>query len=55
MEQAVEVLQRMYGPNAWYRLDGQEQAMQHIMAGAGQVLAILRTSEGKSLLYLLPC
>jgi hypothetical protein len=55
MEQAVEVLQRIYGPNAWYRSDGQEQATQHIMAGAGQVLAILRTSEGKSLLYLLPC
>jgi superfamily II DNA helicase RecQ len=55
MEQATEVLQRMYGPDARYRSDGQEQAMQHIVAGAGQVLAILRTSEGKSLLYLLPC
>jgi superfamily II DNA helicase RecQ len=29
--------------------------MEHILAGARQVLAILRTSEGKSLLYLLPC
>ncbi|RHZ43201.1 uncharacterized protein CDV56_101253 [Aspergillus thermomutatus] len=55
MEQAMEVLQRMYGPDARYWSDGQEQAMQHIVAGAGQVLAILRTSEGKSLLYLLPC
>ncbi|RHZ43882.1 uncharacterized protein CDV56_100714 [Aspergillus thermomutatus] len=55
MEQAMEVLQRMYGLNAQYRSDGQEQAMKHIVAGAGQVLTILRTSEGKSLLYLLPC
>jgi superfamily II DNA helicase RecQ len=51
----MEVLQRMYGPDAQYRSDGQEQAMQHIMVGVGQVLAILWTSEGKSLLYLLPC
>jgi superfamily II DNA helicase RecQ len=29
--------------------------MQHIIAGVGQVLVILWTSEGKSLLYLLPC
>ncbi|KKZ64045.1 hypothetical protein EMCG_01647 [[Emmonsia] crescens] len=29
--------------------------MEHIVDGAGQVLAILRTSEGKSLLYLVPC
>jgi superfamily II DNA helicase RecQ len=51
----MEVLQRMYSPDAQYRSDGQEQAMQHIIAGVGQVLAILQTSKGKSLLYLLPC
>lgn len=51
----MEVVQWMYGPDVWYWSDRQEQAMQHIMAGAGQVLAILWTSEGKSLLYLIPC
>lgn len=55
MEEAQEILQRMYGADAEYRSPGQQQAMEHILAGAGQVLAILRTSEGKSLLYLLPC
>ncbi|KAJ5117445.1 DNA helicase [Penicillium atrosanguineum] len=55
MEEAQEILQRMYGADAAYRSPGQQQAMEHILAGAGQVLAILRTSEGKSLLYLLPC
>ncbi|KAF9882608.1 hypothetical protein FE257_005966 [Aspergillus nanangensis] len=52
---ALEVLQRMYGDAAQYRSSQQQQAMEHIVNGAGQVLAILRTSEGKSLLYLLPC
>ncbi|KAJ5117450.1 DNA helicase recq5 [Penicillium atrosanguineum] len=55
MDQAMEVLQRMYGSNAQYRSSGQQRAMEYILAGSGQVLAILRTSEGKSLLYLLPC
>jgi superfamily II DNA helicase RecQ len=55
MDQAMKVLQRMYGAEAQYRTEGQQRAMEHIVAGAGQVLAILRTSEGKSLLYLLPC
>lgn len=55
MDQAMEVLQRMYGEDARYRTKGQQRAMEHIVAGAGQVLAVLRTSEGKSLLYLLPC
>jgi superfamily II DNA helicase RecQ len=55
MDQAMEVLQRMYGTNARYRSSGQQQAMEYILAGSGQVLAILRTSESKSLLYLLPC
>lgn len=55
MDQAMEVLQRMYGTNAQYRSSRQQQAMEYILAGSSQVLAILRTSEGKSLLYLLPC
>ncbi|KAL4911644.1 P-loop containing nucleoside triphosphate hydrolase protein, partial [Aspergillus aurantiobrunneus] len=38
-----------------YRSPEQRRAMEHVVNGAGQVLAILRTSEGKSLLYLLPC
>jgi superfamily II DNA helicase RecQ len=29
--------------------------MEYVVEGSGQVLAILRTNEGKSLLYLLPC
>lgn len=55
MDEAQEILQRMYGADAEYRSPQQRQAMEHILAGSGQVLAVLRTSEGKSLLYLLPC
>jgi hypothetical protein len=44
MDQAYEVLQRMYGVHAQYRSRGQQQAMEYILAGAGQVLAILRTT-----------
>lgn len=55
MDQALAVLQRMYGADAQYRSPEQQRAMEHVANGAGQVLAILRTSEGKSLLYLLPC
>ncbi|CAO3682565.1 unnamed protein product [Umbelopsis ramanniana] len=54
MDQAKVVLQRMYGADAKYRRSEQQQAMKLIMEGWGQVLAILRTSEGKSLLYFLP-
>ncbi|KAL4935815.1 P-loop containing nucleoside triphosphate hydrolase protein [Aspergillus oleicola] len=55
MEEARAVLERMYGEDATYRSAEQERAMKHVINGDGQVLAILRTSEGKSLLYLLPC
>ncbi|OKO97894.1 hypothetical protein PENSUB_9820 [Penicillium subrubescens] len=51
----MEVLQRMYGGNAQYRSSGQQKAMEYILASSGQVLPILRTSEGKSSLCLLPC
>lgn len=55
MDEAQEILRRMYGADAEYRSPKQRQAMEHILSGCGQVLAVLRTSEGKSLLYLLPC
>ncbi|KAI8583234.1 hypothetical protein K450DRAFT_222642 [Umbelopsis ramanniana AG] len=55
MDQAMEILQKMYGADAQYRSSGQQKAMEYILEGSAQVLAILRTSEGKSLLYLLPC
>lgn len=54
MDQAMEVLRRMYGTDARYRTGMQQRAMEHTLAGVGQALAILRTSEGKGLLYLLP-
>ncbi|KAL4958620.1 uncharacterized protein BDV14DRAFT_186373, partial [Aspergillus stella-maris] len=55
MAEARTVLERMYGDDATYRSAEQERAVGHVINGDGQVLAILRTSEGKSLLYLLPC
>ncbi|EED12076.1 hypothetical protein TSTA_001470 [Talaromyces stipitatus ATCC 10500] len=48
MEQAQTILKRMYGPEAQYRTSNQQQALQYI-------IQVLRTNEGKSLLYLLPC
>jgi superfamily II DNA helicase RecQ len=55
MVDAQRVLEWMYGVEAPYQLEAQEQAMRHMMEGAGQVLAIFWISEGKSLLYLLLC
>ncbi|EED11930.1 DNA helicase hus2, putative [Talaromyces stipitatus ATCC 10500] len=55
MEQAQTILKRMYGPEAQYRTSNQQQALQYIIQGFSQVVAVLRTNEGKSLLYLLPC
>ncbi|EED17281.1 DNA helicase, putative [Talaromyces stipitatus ATCC 10500] len=55
MEQAQTILKRMYGPEAQYRTSNQQQALQYIIQGSSQVVAVLRTNEGKSLLYLLPC
>lgn len=54
-DEASQVLQRMYGAQAQYRSPEQERALQYIVAGAGQVVAILGSGEGKSLLYFLPC
>jgi superfamily II DNA helicase RecQ len=36
-------------------LAAQEQAMIAIMSWAEQVVAVMATSEGKSLLFMLPC
>jgi hypothetical protein len=55
MAEATLILERMYGAGACYRTQQQQRAIEHILAGHGQVVAILRTSKGKSLLYLLPC
>lgn len=55
MDEANQVLQRMYGARARYRSAEQERALQYVVAGAGQVVAILGLGEGKSLLYFLPC
>ena len=45
----------MYGAGAQYLTDYQREAMAHIMSGVRQVMAVLKTGEGKSLLYFLPC
>ncbi|KUL81288.1 hypothetical protein ZTR_09156, partial [Talaromyces verruculosus] len=55
MEQAQSILERMYGPEAQYRSLNQRQALEYILQGSSEVIAVLRTNEGKSLLYLLPC
>jgi superfamily II DNA helicase RecQ len=55
MAEATLILERMYRAGACYRTQRQQQAIEHILASHGQVVAILRTSKGKSLLYLLPC
>lgn len=45
----------MYGADTEYRSPKQRQTMEHILSGCGQILTVLRTSEEKSLLYLLLC
>lgn len=55
MDEAVQVLQRMYGVHARFRSPEQERALQYVVAGAGQIVAVLGSGEGKSLLYFLPC
>ena len=54
MEQADEMLKLMYGADARYKTEHQELAMKAVLNGDSQVMAILATSEGKSLLFLLP-
>ena len=55
MEQAQSILERLYGPGASYRSAHQRQALEYILQGSSEVIAVLQTNEGKSLLYLLPC
>jgi len=52
-EQALSVLKQMHGPGAVYQ-GKQSQAIQAIIDDGLQVVAVLGTGEGKSLLYQLP-
>jgi len=52
MEEAAAGLQELYGPQAQYKSTKQEEAIQVILEGVGQVVAILGTGEGKSLLFM---
>jgi len=49
----LSILKEMHGPKAVYR-GKQSQATQAIINNRLQVVAVLRTGEGKSLLYQLP-
>jgi hypothetical protein len=55
MEQAHTILERMYGAGASYTSQYQQKAIERVVDGSGQVVAVLGTGEGKSLLYFLPC
>lgn len=52
---AQTALQSLFGPEARYRSPAQEQMIKQIVAGRGEVVAALATSEGKSLAFMLPC
>ena len=54
MAEAQRALEALYGPGARYRSQKQADAMQLVLDGIGQVVAVLGTGEGKSLLYMLP-
>ena len=53
-EEGFRALQRLYGEKARFRSPAQEKLIQTILSGAGQVIGILSTGEGKSLSFLLP-
>ena len=53
MEEAAAGLQELYGPQAQYKSAKQEEVIQVILEGVGQVIMILGTREGKSLLFML--
>ena len=55
MEQAHTILERMNGAGAAYTSQYQQKAIERVVDGSGQVVAVLGTGEGKSLLYFLPC
>ena len=49
-------LRKLYGDgNMTWRCPEQEQALTVIMSGREQVVAVLPTGSGKSLLFMLPC
>jgi superfamily II DNA helicase RecQ len=49
-------LKKLYGDeNMTWRCPEQEQALEVIMSGREQVVAVLPTGSGKSLLFMLPC
>ena len=52
-EQALSALQQMYGPDAAYN-SYQSKAIQAVISNRLQVVAVLPTGSGKSLLYQLP-
>jgi superfamily II DNA helicase RecQ len=53
MEEAKAALQDMYGPDAKYKSEWQERAVQAVVSGLTPVVVVLGTGEGKSLLYML--
>jgi superfamily II DNA helicase RecQ len=53
MEEALNTLRRLYGVTAQWRTANQEKAIKSMVNGHSQVIAILGTGEGKSLLYQL--
>ena len=50
----IRVLRRLYGPEAQFRSPTQERLINTILDGAGQIIGILGTGEGKSLSFMLP-
>jgi superfamily II DNA helicase RecQ len=53
-EDILNSLQEIYGPAAKFVSDGQRQAVWEVVAGTEEVVAILPTGGGKSLLFMLP-
>jgi superfamily II DNA helicase RecQ len=54
-EAAQDALQSLFGSDATYRSAAQEQMIEQIVSGRGEIVAALATSEGKSLAFMLPC
>ncbi|KAF1980643.1 P-loop containing nucleoside triphosphate hydrolase protein [Aulographum hederae CBS 113979] len=53
MEEALTVLKQMHGPGAVYK-DKQADAIRAVISNRQEVVVVLKTGEGKSLLYQLP-
>lgn len=54
MAEAQQALAALYSPGAHYQSQKQANAMQLVLNGIRQIVAVLGTDEGKSLLYMLP-